>query len=162
MKILDHKWNKSLKPGLWLPALELVIKRNVSYQTSSKPEHYQRFEFVPQTLQISLHGRISLVFISPLGCFLDVIHVFLRTDYVHDLIRLGACPWYVTLQKDISHLSSVIFIFLTPPTKLKLGLQIDGRLLIANHLEQSSWLANERKNKDQQSDHIYYTLLWQV
>jgi hypothetical protein len=31
-------------------------------------------------------------------------------------------------------------------------------LLIANHLDQSLWMANQ-KNKDQQSDHIYYTLL---
>ncbi len=33
--------------------------------------------------------------------------------------------------------SLVIYIFATPPIKLKLGQQIGGGLLIANHLDQS-------------------------
>jgi len=43
-------------------------------------------------------------------------------------------PW-----KNISSQPSVVncFSFPTPPIKLKLGLQIGGRLLIANHLDQS-------------------------
>ncbi len=43
--------------------------------------------------------------------------------------------------------------------KLKPGRQIGGRLLTATHLDQSLRLANDR---DRQSDHTYYTLLWQV
>ncbi len=34
-------------------------------------------------------------------------------------------------------------LFSTPPLKLTLGVQIGGRLLIANHLDQSLWLANQ-------------------
>lgn len=43
----------------------------------------------------------------------------------------------MTRQKYFSHPRSVIYFFPTPPTKLKLGLQIGGRLLIPNHLDQS-------------------------
>ncbi len=52
---------------------------------------------------------------------------------------------YVTLQKNFSHPSLVIYFFPTLPIKLKLGLQIGGRLLIANHLDQSLWLANQKQ-----------------
>jgi hypothetical protein len=44
---------------------------------------------------------------------------------------------YVNLQKYFSHPSLVIYFFATPPIKLKLGQQIGGGLLIANHLDQS-------------------------
>jgi hypothetical protein len=37
--------------------------------------------------------------------------------------------------------SLVIYFVATPPIKLKLGQQISGGLLIANHLDQSSWWA---------------------
>jgi len=35
-------------------------------------------------------------------------------------------------------------LFSTPPLKLTLGVQIGGRLLIANHLDQSLWSAKIR------------------
>jgi hypothetical protein len=44
---------------------------------------------------------------------------------------------YVTLHKYFSHPSLVIYFLSTPHIKLKLGLQIGARLLIANHLDQS-------------------------
>jgi len=44
----------------------------------------------------------------------------------------------VTLQKYFSHPSLVIYSFPTTPIKLKLGLQISGRLQIATHLNQSN------------------------
>lgn len=49
-----------------------------------------------------------------------------------------SCARYVTLQKYFSHPSVVIYFSATPPRKLKLGQQIGGGLLIANHLHQSS------------------------
>jgi len=45
------------------------------------------------------------------------------------------------------------YLFPTSPTKLKLGLQIGGRLQLAKH---------SIRKREQQSDHICYTLLWQV
>jgi hypothetical protein len=51
---------------------------------------------------------------------------------------------YVTLQKKISHPSSVMYSFATPQIKLKLGEQIGGGLLITNHLDQSLWWANQK------------------
>jgi hypothetical protein len=51
----------------------------------------------------------------------------------------------VTLQKKFSHSSLVIYFFLTLPIKLKLGLQIGGRLLTATHLNQSNYLANQEQ-----------------
>jgi hypothetical protein len=47
-------------------------------------------------------------------------------------ISIGA--QYVTLQKYSSHPRLVIYFFPTLPIKLKMGLQVGGRLLIAKHL----------------------------
>ncbi len=45
---------------------------------------------------------------------------------------------YVTLQKYFSHIQVLVpNFFPTPPIKLKLGLRVHKRLLIANHLDQS-------------------------
>ncbi len=52
---------------------------------------------------------------------------------------------YVTLQKYFAHPSLVIYFFPTPPIRLKLGLQISGRLLIATDLDQSNYLANQQQ-----------------
>jgi hypothetical protein len=43
---------------------------------------------------------------------------------------------YVTLRKYLSHPSSVMYSFATPPKKLNLGQQIGGGLLIANRMDQ--------------------------
>jgi hypothetical protein len=51
----------------------------------------------------------------------------------------------VSLQKYFSHASLVLYFFPAPPIKLKLGLQIGGRLLIATHLDQSNYLANQQQ-----------------
>jgi hypothetical protein len=51
---------------------------------------------------------------------------------------------YVTRQKYFSHPSLVIYCLPTPHIKLKLQLQIGGRLLIATHLDQSNYLANQQ------------------
>ncbi len=55
-------------------------------------------------------------------------------------------------------------LFPTPPLKLKRGLQIGGRLLKAKHLDQSLWFHYHWaiRNREQQSDHIYFTLLGHV
>ncbi len=45
-----------------------------------------------------------------------------------------------------------------PPIKLKLGPQVRGGLLVANHLDQSLWWDNQKHEK--QFDHTYYTLFY--
>jgi hypothetical protein len=50
--------------------------------------------------------------------------------------------WPNKKKSDIHH---VIYLFATTPIKLKLRLQIGGRLVIANHLDQSLWLANQKQ-----------------
>jgi hypothetical protein len=46
----------------------------------------------------------------------------------------------------ISHIQVLSSNFFpTPPIKLKLGLQVNGRLLIATHLDQSNYLANQKQ-----------------
>ncbi len=52
----------------------------------------------------------------------------------------------MTLQKYFftSKFSYALFFFATPPIKVKLGQQIGGGLLIANHLDQSLWWANQK------------------
>jgi len=52
----------------------------------------------------------------------------------------------------------VIYFFATSALKVKLGVQTRARQLIANHLDESLWLTNQ-KTREQQSHHIYYTLL---
>jgi hypothetical protein len=49
------------------------------------------------------------------------------------IISRGA--WDLTLQKYFSHPSLVIYLFPNLPIKLKLGLEIGGRQLIATHLD---------------------------
>jgi hypothetical protein len=67
--------------------------------------------------------------------------------------NISSSPWYVPLQEYLSHPSLVIYFFTTPPIKLKLGLQIGGRLLIANHLDHHcGWPI---RNREQHSVHIY-------
>ncbi len=51
----------------------------------------------------------------------------------------------MTSQKCVSHPSLVLYVFPTPPIKLELGLQIGWRLLIATHLNQSNYRANEHQ-----------------
>jgi hypothetical protein len=50
----------------------------------------------------------------------------------------------VTLQKYFSHQNLFFNFFPTPPIKLKLGLQIGVMLLIATHMDQSDYLANQQ------------------
>jgi len=47
--------------------------------------------------------------------------------------------------KNIFHIQVELFtVFATPPINLNLGQQIDWGLLVANHLDQSLWWANEK------------------
>ncbi len=74
------------------------------------------------------------------ACYeLDSLQVFTFTK------SISSGAQYVTSQKCVSHPSLVLYVFPTPPIKLELGLQIGGRLLIATHLNQSNYLANEHQ-----------------
>jgi hypothetical protein len=53
--------------------------------------------------------------------------------------------WARTLILTPSRPTLAIYLFATPPIKLKWWLQIGGRLLIANHVDQSVWLPNEKQ-----------------
>jgi hypothetical protein len=74
---------------------------------------------------------------------------FFRLEYVHycDFLlipkNIFSYAQYVTVQEYFSHPSSVFYFLPTPPIKLRL--QLSGRLLIANHLDQSLWLANQKQ-----------------
>jgi hypothetical protein len=109
-------------------------------------------------------ASFGIPFLSPLGWFRPSIFywilVFSNSDPVSNM------PWYgrassslwrsVTPEDDLraslaalrrkyfSHPSLVMYSFATPPTKLKLGQQIGGGLLITNHLDQSLWWANQK------------------
>ncbi len=65
------------------------------------------------------------------------------------------------LPKYLSHPSLVIYFFPILPIKLKLGLQTNGRLLRATTPGPIIYDWRIRK-REHQSDHIYYTLVWQV
>jgi hypothetical protein len=52
---------------------------------------------------------------------------------------------YVTLQIYFSHPSLVIYFFPITPVQIELALNRSGRPLIANHLNQTDWLANQKQ-----------------
>jgi hypothetical protein len=52
---------------------------------------------------------------------------------------------YVTRRKYFSQPRSVMYSFATLPIKLKLVHQIGGGLLIANHMDESLWWANQKQ-----------------
>ncbi len=69
-------------------------------------------------------------------CFL-LVHKRVMITFLTKSIPSGA--QYVSLRKYFSHPSLVMYSFATPRIRLKLGEQIGGGLLIANHLDQ--WLS---------------------
>jgi hypothetical protein len=54
----------------------------------------------------------------------------------------------------------VINFFPTLPIKLKLGLQVGGRLLLATHLDQSNYLANQKQGAVNKYDLIVFITLF--
>ncbi len=63
-------------------------------------------------------------------------------------VRLRASPPTLSMWpcKNISHIQVLVTNFFpTPPIKLKLGLQVGGRLLITTHLDQTNYLANQKR-----------------
>ncbi len=84
----------------------------------------------------SFHVTFFLAF--PLLLFLDVLTI--RVSSSSSLIRAVLRMW------NISHIQVLVtYFFPTTPIKLKLGLQICGRLLIATHLDQSNYLDNQKQ-----------------
>ncbi len=63
---------------------------------------------------------------------------------------------YVTLDNKIKCLSFAVFFFGNPTNKTVIGTEYMWGLLIANHLDQSLWSANQKRWSE--SDHICYTL----
>jgi len=64
--------------------------------------------------------------------------------------------------KNISYIQVlIIYFFPTPPIKLKLGLRIGGRLLIATHLDQSNYLTNQQEGAVNKFDLTVFIRLFQ-
>jgi len=64
--------------------------------------------------------------------------------------------------KNISYIQVLIIYFSpTPPIKLKLGLQIGGRLLIATHLDQSNYRTNQKQGALNNFDLTVFIRLFQ-
>jgi len=91
------------------------------------------------------HPSVMQTMTLKVWCWASRRHRCVKT-LMHKSISSGA--QHVTLQKCFSHPSfSCLLLFSnpTPPIKLKLGLQICGRLLIATHLDQSNYVANHKQ-----------------
>jgi hypothetical protein len=72
-----------------------------------------------------------------------------------EVLNMGPC-------KNISQIQvPVIYFFPTPPIKLKLGLQIGGRLLMAIRLDQSNYLANQKQGAINKYNLIMFIILLQ-
>ncbi len=70
--------------------------------------------------------------------------------HMSDLVNIcrgtnWGCGQNVTVQKCFSHPSLVIYFLVSPPIQLWPGQKIGRALLIANHLDQSLWWANEKR-----------------
>jgi hypothetical protein len=77
----------------------------------------------------------------PLLLFLDVLTI--RVSSSSSLTR--ASPTVLHMW-NISHIQVLVtYFFPTTSIKLKLGLKICGRLLIATHLDQSNYLDNQKQ-----------------
>jgi hypothetical protein len=69
-------------------------------------------------------------------------YVTLQKDFSHPSLVIYFFPTPpIKLQKYFANPSLVIYFFPTPPIKLKLVLQVGERLLIATHLDQSNYLS---------------------
>jgi hypothetical protein len=65
-------------------------------------------------------------------------------------------------RKNISHIQVLVTNFFpTQSIKLKLGLEVGGRLLIATHLDQSNYLANQKQGALNKYDLIVFIRLLQ-
>jgi hypothetical protein len=58
--------------------------------------------------------------------------------------RYSSCGSVCDPAKEVSCPSLVVYFFVTQPIELKLGQQIGGAEIIANHLRQSLWWANQK------------------
>ncbi len=71
----------------------------------------------------------------------EIKYQILQTQLRASPAGLGIWPW-----ENISHIQVLLtYFFPTPPISLKMGVQIGGRLLIATHLDQSNYLANQKQ-----------------
>ncbi len=84
-------------------------------------------------LSIALAQEDILSVMLALKSLVEVLSIMLILHF--GSILSGA--QYVNLQKYFLHLSLVIYFFPTLPIKLKPRLQLGGRLLVSNHLDQS-------------------------
>jgi hypothetical protein len=65
--------------------------------------------------------------------------------------------------KNVSHIQVLVTNFFpTPPIKLKLWLEVSGRLVIATHLDQSNYLPNEKQGALNKYDLVVFIRLLQV
>jgi hypothetical protein len=77
------------------------------------------------------------------------------------VVSISTNAQYVTRQKYFSHPSLGYNFFPTLPIKLKLGLEVGDRQLIANHLDQSNYLANQKQGEVNKYDLIVFIRLFQ-
>jgi len=74
--------------------------------------------------------------------FVTLTSMNLSLFYTH-FISVVLSMWLC--KNNFSPPSLVVYSFATPPMKLKRGQQIPWGLLIANHLDQSLWCANQKQ-----------------
>jgi hypothetical protein len=84
-----------------------------------------------------------------------------QAKLANNMISLKASPAVLSmwLKKYFSHPSFSDFSP-TPPIKLKLGVQIGGRLLIATHLDQSKYLTNQKQGAANEYDFAVFLRLF--
>jgi hypothetical protein len=111
--------------------------------------HYGQNESFPFTALFGRHFSSSILTAFRTIRFLYFYPKFsVQTSFlvlVETLLRafFGSAQ-YVTLKTYFSH-PSLSYFFPSPPIKLKLGLHINGRLLIATHLDQSIYQADQKQ-----------------
>ncbi len=81
-----------------------------------------------------------------------------------DAIRASPPTLSMRPCENMSHIQVLVDtnFFPTPPIKVKLGVLVDGRLLIATHLDQSNYLANQKQRTVNKYDLTLFITLFQA
>jgi len=119
----------------------------------------QGLAFLRQNYEISWWWSLQHSIPRPSEFSLLILSLPYKNSTLEHLQQCSVC----NPAKHISHIQVLVTysLFSTPPLKLKLGLQIGGRLLTATHLDQSNYLANEKQRAASRYDLTVFIRLFQ-
>jgi hypothetical protein len=127
---------------------QYLVHSRITVNSSCIPTHKSKTTMISQVCKSNSIGKCSLWTHHPPshGVLVAVGSFSGKFTAIVTLSKsISSGDQYVTLQKYFSHLSIVLFTFLEPhPYYWNSDSKQVGRLLIANHLDQSLWWVNQK------------------